>query len=265
MGIVKKSLLLTGINGVVAQALQKELSATYDVSGLSIARMDDVIRDCDEPTWKGQLDAFRDRLMDELTTAFRGKDAVAHLGWNTRDEHHKGGLDPLNIVVVDCVYQAAIAEDVPRIYLASSVHAYDFLEAMAENVEPARPFPDTREDVFGVATTSLYGVSKRWMEIAGQYYAERLSERQKILVVRLGAVDRDDRLPEGNGKRLWNSHRDLAGLLSAFVECDDAPGFWVAFGVSDNRGGEFPRPLFDTTNPYGFIPADNALDSHLEE
>ncbi|HCL28555.1 MAG TPA: hypothetical protein DIC52_08985 [Candidatus Latescibacteria bacterium] len=257
-GMTKKSLLLTGINGTVAYAMKKELAGTYDVSGLSVVRMDDVIGELDNPTWKDQLDAYRDRVIDQFTTAFRGKEAVVHLGWNTRDEHHRAGLDPLNILVVDCVYQAAIAENVSRLYMASSVHAYDFLEVQRHNGDPIKPFPDTRQDDFGVATTSLYGVSKRWMEIAGQYYAERLSPSQKILLVRLGAVGREEE-PEKDWARLWQSHGDLAGLLSAFIECDaDAPNYWVAFGVSDNIGTEHPRPMFDAVNPYGFTPTDNA-------
>lgn len=253
-----KKVLLTGINGTVAQVMKKELSGKHDVSGISIVRMDDVLRELSEPTWKGQLDAFRDRVMDQLTAALRGTDAVAHLAWNTRDEHCNGGLDPLNIMVVNCVYQAAIAEKVARIYMASSVHSYDFAGSHREDVEPIQPFPDVREDPFGVPPTSLYGVSKRWMEIAGQHYAQKLSAEQKILVVRLGGIGMREK--PRHGGRLWNSHRDLAGLLEAFMECDDAPNYWVAFGVSDNCGGPYSRPLFDTVNPYGFRPADNSFD-----
>jgi len=230
------------------------------LTGISIARMDDVPREAHGPTWKGQLDAFRDRVMDQLTAAFRGKDAVAHFGWNTRDEHCTGGLDPLNIMVVDCVYRAAIAENVARIYLASSVHAYDFRPVFREDVESIQPFPDVRKDPFGVPPTSLYGVSKRWMEIAGQYYTQHLGADQRILVVRLGGIGPEDR-PFRRGSRLWDSHRDLAGLFEAFIECDDAPSYWVAFGVSDNHGDQYSRPLFDTVNPYGFTPADNSYGS----
>lgn len=258
-----KRVLLTGINGTVAQVLQKELSAKYEVSGLSVVRMDDVLRGLREPTWKEQLDAFKERVMAQLTAALRGQDAVAHLGWNTSDENWRGGLDPLNIAVVDCVYRAAIAAGVPRIYMASSVHAYDYNKAMQQDAEPIAPFPDTRTNPFGVPPTSLYGVSKRWMEIAGQYYAMQLKAQQKILVVRLGAVGPDDKPHRaGSRSRLWDSHRDCAGLLAAFIECGaEAPSFWVAFGVSDNCGGPFPRPLFASANPYGFRPADNSFDA----
>ena len=252
-----KSVLLTGKNGTVAYAMQKELADTYDISGMSIPRMDDVITAGGPTTWKHQCEAYRQLVMERLTAELRGKDAVVHLGWNTSDENHKAGLDPLNILVVDCVYQVAIAERVPRIYMASSVHSYDFEEAMAADGDPIKPFPDTRENDFGAGTTSLYGVSKRWMEIAGQFYAKQLQQDQKILCVRLGAVGRDE-TPHKFGSRLWDSHHDLAGLLSAFIECDDAPNFWVAFGVSDNHGGDYPRPLFDAVNPYGFKPASNA-------
>lgn len=255
-----KKLLLTGINGTVAQMFKKELSDRYDISGLSVARMDEVIAQLQQPTWKEQLDAYEAKVMDQLTSAFKAQDAVAHLGWNTRDENYQGGLDPLNIMVTNCVYRAAIEADVPRLYLASSVHAYDFYEAIKSDKDPIQPFPDLRQDPFGTGATSLYGVSKRWMEIAGQFYARRLNPGQKILLVRLGAVGPEEK-PYAKEGRLWNSHPDLAGLLAAFIECgDEAPKYWVAFGVSDNRGGSYPRPLFDAANPYGFVPRDNSFE-----
>lgn len=252
-----KKVLLTGINGTVAQALQRQLSGRYEVAGLSVLRMDDVLAQGRFTTWKEQLDAYRERVTDQLTSACRGHYALAHFGWNTRDEHCHGGLDPLNILVTDCVYRAAIAAKVPRIYLASSVHAYDFISVYENDVEPIKPFPDTQSDPFGTPPTSLYGVSKRWMEIAGQYYTRHLGPDQKILVVRLGGIDPSGR-PHRPGSRLWDSHPDLAGLFTAFLECEDAPPYWVAFGVSDNHGSEHPRPLFDGVNPYGFTPRSNS-------
>jgi nucleoside-diphosphate-sugar epimerase len=253
-----KRVVLTGITGTVAQALKRQLSDQYEVSGVSIVRMDEVLGQRQPRTWKEQLEAYRQRVVDQLKAALRGADAVAHLGWNTRDENCSRGLDPLNIYVVDCVYRVAIAEQVRRIYMASSVHAYDFQPAYDHDVEPLAAFPDVREDPFGVPPTSLYGVSKRWMEMAGQYYANHLAPGQKILVVRLGDIRADGR-PDPAEMRLWNSHKDLAGLLQAFIECQDAPRFWVAYGVSDNHGGQLRQSLLDPVNPYGFVPGDNAF------
>ncbi len=264
---MKKKVLLTGINGTVAQALKRQLSERYDITGISVARMDSVIDrigTLPEPTWRAQLQAYGQQVMEQLTSALHGVDAVAHLGWNTRDEHCGAGLDPLNIFVVDCVYRAAIAEKIPRIYMASSVHAYDFPRFYQQDVEPVKPFPDVRQDPFGVPPTSLYGVSKRWMEIAGQYYANQLHDGQKILVVRLGAVNGNG-LPYRPGSRLWNSHQDLGGLLTAFIECENAPRFWVSFGVSNNHGGAFTQPLFDPVNPYGFEPGGNAFEVDMPD
>lgn len=253
-----KSVLLTGITGTVAQVMKKELDQKYDLSGISIARMDDVLKETKLSSWKEQLATYRDRVMDQLAEACKGKDAVVHLGWNTRDENWEGGLDPLNIAVVDCVYRVAIAEKVSRIYMASSVHSYDFMGDGYDPDEPIPPFPDTRRDSFGVPPTSLYGVSKRWMEIAGQYYVKDLTDGQKILAVRLGGVGPNER-PRG-ASRVWDSHRDCAGLLAAFIECQDAPSFSIAYGVSNNYGSEHRGPLFDAVNPYGFTPVDNSFD-----
>ena len=262
-----KSVLLTGTNGTVARAMKQELSDTYEMSGISLVRMDDVVREMDQlesPTWKAQMDEYRTRLMEQMTTAFRGKDAVVHLGWNTRDDNCGGGMDPLNLLQVDCAYLAAIQENVPRIYMASSVHAYDFHQAIEHNEDPIPPFPDTRVDPFGYQPSSLYGISKRWMEMCGQFYVPKLHPGQKILAVRLGAVNPGGGpggKPGNVMRRLWDSYRDCAGLLQAFIECnDDAPPFWTAFNISNNHSEAFPRPLFDTVNPYGFFPRDNEAD-----
>lgn len=259
-----KGVLLTGVNGTVARALLQELAGIYDMSGISLVRMDEVVRDIDQlaaPQWKAQLEAYRERLMEQMRTAFRGKDCVVHLGWNTRDDNCGHGLDPLNLVQVDCAYLAAIEAKVPRISMASSVHAYDFEPSIEQDVEPIPPYPDTRVDPFSHPPSSLYGISKRWMEMAGQFYVPKLHPGQKILVVRLGGVNSTDRpggKPGNAFRRLWCSYRDCAGLLQAFIECgDDAPVFCTAYNVSDNRSDRFPRPLFDTVNPYGFVPQDN--------
>lgn len=259
-----KKVLLTGAKGTVAQAMMHELADTYDMTGISLLRMDDVLQEVDkleERTWIAQLQEYRARLMAQLNEALAGMDAVVHLGWNTRHDNCGGGLDPLNILQVDCVYEAAIEQQVPRIYQTSSVHSYDFYrELEVKGREPVQPFPDTREDPFGVPPTSLYGVSKRWMEIAGQYYVPKLHPGQKVLVVRLGALNRRD-TPGRSERRLWNSWRDCAGLLQAFIECgDDAPPFWITFGISNNRNDEYPEILFDTVNPYGFVPQDNEAE-----
>lgn len=253
-----RKVVLTGINGKVAQVMKNELEDRYEVEGLSLVRMDDVLAESQPASWQEQLGAFNDRLMQQLEQALQGAYAVAHLGWNTRDENCSRGLDPLNIMAVDCVYRAAVAAGTPRIYMASSVHSYDFMPVFHQDVEPIRPFPDTRTDPFGVPPTSLYGVSKRWMEIAGQFYAQQLSPEQKVLVVRLGGVGRSAR-PRRRGSRLWNSHRDVVGLFEAFMNCPDAPNFWIAFSVSNNHGDAYSRPLFDAVNPYGFEPQDNSF------
>ncbi len=251
-----KKVLLTGTTGTVAHVMRQELGDEYDISGISIARMDEILERDQPIVWKEQLDAYNERVMEQVTEAARGQDAIVHLGWNTRDENWQKGLDPLNIAITDCVYRVAIAERIPRIYMTSSVHSFDFMGDDYDREESIPNTPDTRRDLFGVGSTSLYGISKRWMEIAGQYYTKRLQEGQKILVVRLGGVGRSDRPYRADG--VWDSHRDCAGLLRAFIECEeDAPNFYIAYGVSDNHD-EDQKPIFDWRNPYGFKPEDNA-------
>ncbi len=103
-----KKVLLTGTTGTVAHVMRQELGDEYDISGISIARMDEIL-ERDQPTvWKEQLDAYSERVMEQVAEAARGQDAIVHLGWNTRDENWQKGLDPLNIAITDCVYRVAI-------------------------------------------------------------------------------------------------------------------------------------------------------------
>jgi len=254
-----KSALLTGMNGSVAYVMKKELEHKYDISGISITRMDDVLTELQPTSWKGQLDAYRDRVTDQIATACRGKDALVHLGWNTRDDNCGSGLDPLNVLQTDCAYRAAIAEKVPRIYMTSSVHSYHFEADIFDRTEPIPHTPDTRRDPFGAPPSSLYGVSKRWMEIAGQFYEPQLADGQAILAVRLGGVSRSEEPPSKEWAYVWDSHRDCAGLLEAFMECEDPPRFSITYGVSANQSDDPNEIKFDTSNPYGFVPQDNAL------
>lgn len=257
-----KSVVLTGMTGQVAYVMQKELGSKYDITGISITRMDDVLRETRPTDWKAQMDTFRERVTDQVATAIRGKDAIVHLGWNTRDDNCNGGLDPLNIFITDSVYRAAIDEKVPRIYMTSSVHAYNFEDESCYDPDvPIPVVPDTRQDCFGTPPTSLYGVSKRWMENAGQFYEPKLADGQAILCVRLGGVIRDPKPPSAEWCRVWNSHADCAGLLEAFIECENPPRFCVAYGVSDNRAAEHKAAMFDTSNPYGFVPQDNGCSA----
>lgn len=262
-----KRVLLTGMNGTVAKAMMGELSNSYDITGLSLLRMDEVIADIgqlDTPTWKAQMDEYRLRLMEQLNEALHGMDCLVHLGWNTRDDNMDRGLDPLNLLQVDCTYLAAIEQNVSRIYQASSVNAYDFFAIMETNVAPVTPYPDTSQDPYGHKPTSLYGISKRWMEMAGQFYVPKLHPGQKIMAVRLGGVNGSDH-PGGNrdnsSRRLWCSYRDCASLLAAFIECDEsAPVFSTVFNISNNHSEFYPQPMFDTVNPYGWVPQDNEAE-----
>ena len=169
-----KKVLLTGTTGTVAHVMRQELGNEYDISGISIARMDEILERDKPIVWKEQLDAYNERVIEQVTEAARGQDAIVHLGWNTRDENWQKGLDPLNIAITDCVYRVAIAERIPRIYMTSSVHSFDFMGDDYDREDSIPNTPDTRGDLFGVGSTSLYGISKRWMEIAGQYYTKRL-------------------------------------------------------------------------------------------
>ena len=91
-GDLMKKVLLTGTTGTVAHVMRQELGDEYDISGISIARMDEILERDKPIVWKEQLDAYNERVIEQVTEAARGQDAIVHLGWNTRDENWQKGL-----------------------------------------------------------------------------------------------------------------------------------------------------------------------------
>ena len=89
-----KRVLLTGINGTVAQVMKKELDTKYDMSGLSILLMDGLLEE-GKSTWKELLDAYRARVSEQLPAACRGVDAVVHLAAAAQNLRKMAKIFPL--------------------------------------------------------------------------------------------------------------------------------------------------------------------------
>ena len=183
---------------------------------------------------------------EQLLRCARAHDAIVHLAWeSSTDNYIAGGLNPDNVTNTFHVYRAAVEAGVPRVVMASSVHADRFTDRqLTDLLHPsAVPRPD-----------SPYGASKVMMEALGRTYADAYG--LEVVCIRFGGVNPDNVPPASpeSERRVWLSHRDCTRLVRACLEADHVPdGCAVVYGVSDN-----PGRLHDLANPFGWVPLDGA-------
>jgi nucleoside-diphosphate-sugar epimerase len=184
---------------------------------------------------------------DQAAEAVRGADAVLHLAaipspgqdWSTA---YRG-----NVAVTEVLLRAC-AGRVPRIVLASSVHAMGmYLRFGREPISPEwTPWP-----------CCAYGVSKAAVEKLGRRHAERYGV--SVICLRLGSTGYP--LVEQRYANMWLSDPDARQLVLAALTADVR--FGVYFGVSANTPARW-----DTTNAraeLGYQPVDDSAVLDIPE
>jgi uronate dehydrogenase len=219
---LRVKVLITGSAGKIGQVLVRGL--THEVSEFDLPA-------CDA------------RSLDQLTSVASGHDALVHLAWKTKSENFSNEkIDFENLLMAFNAYRAAEQVGVPRVVVASSVHA-DRVASPRRRLLNASAIstPD-----------SPYGASKLFVEALGRYFADRGLD---VVAVRFGGVDEHasdgDHDHARTAHRWWLSHTDCIGLVNACLVAPRVPGRYTAFyGVSNNRGR-----IHDTRNPFGWKPA----------
>lgn len=211
---------ITGANGKVGQALIAELDHTqFEITPLDLPEHD-----------SSNLDA--------LIEATKGHDALIHFAWKDLGIE---SVDPLNGVMYENAYRAAVANNIGIVIMGSSNHARDHNEREA----------DGKIRYAGQAETpnNIYGVEKQKMEAMGRYFASKNGLR--IVCLRVGNVNPEDK-PRPDKPTRWMSHRDLGQLVTKALEADFEQGhFEIVYGVSR-------QPVFDWVNSFGYEPEDSA-------
>jgi len=218
-------ILITGSSGIIGTVIRHELP--------------------DYEYVKFDLPGSDARNYQSLAEAMKGCDLAIHLAWDTVTENWRSGtINPDNILMVFNFYAAALAAGVPKVILASSVHAYDDSlwkgpGLLSPNLLPSPDGP--------------YGASKVFLESLGRYYAKLGLE---VICIRFMGMAADGRpvTDDPMGKRKWFSHRDCGSLIRAIASAPLSPGrHTLMYGVSNNDGR-----IHDFINPFGWVPRDNA-------
>src|SRR3989344_5731951 len=102
-----KKILLTGHKGKFGRVILQKLQ------GYVITAVD--LPETDLTTYEG------------LPELFKGHDIILHFAWNSVTESWKSvAIDPNNVLLTTNIYRAAVEAKVPRVLMASSVHADNF-------------------------------------------------------------------------------------------------------------------------------------------
>jgi L-arabinose 1-dehydrogenase [NAD(P)+] len=216
---------ITGSNGVVGRAIRNNLDANkFEVVPIDLP----------------DHDATK---LEDLTKATAGCDAIIHMAWATeRGNFRVDDMDPTNVPMIFNAYQAALANNVSRIIMASSNHAqrYDMRDTdgkIRASIQPAVP-------------DSPYGAEKIFAEALGRHYA--LTRNLGVICLRIGTVTEEDKpqpSTQDNPTR-YLSHRDLGRLITCCLDAETIPdNFETIYAVSN-------QDVFDWSNSVGYVPED---------
>jgi uronate dehydrogenase len=179
---------------------------------------------------------------DAVRPLVEGMDAVIHMAGhpNSRDW---ALVERLNIGGTRAVIEAAALVGVPRVIIASSVHAVGTYPSDVRLTDSMPLRPDCP-----------YGVSKAANELTLQYHCERFGLTGfalRICSFRPAPAD-------ARQLRLWLSHPDMVRLTQACLTTD-ATGYHMIWGLSANTRLDL---VSDGWARIGYAPQDNAED-HL--
>jgi nucleoside-diphosphate-sugar epimerase len=255
----KLNLLVTGLNGVVGQALMPALEERYTVSALSRSGVDGLPAD---RVFKADI-----ADLDSLRPAFKGVDVVLNLaadGGISSADGMDTGWEPMlrnNIVGAYNVLETARQAGVSRVILASSgatVNGYELQEPYSRLVTSGPvdipPSWNMIDEFAEPKPISIYGVTKLFGEDLGRYFA--LTTSLSVINLRISSCRREDVPGPGRGQANWVSYRDLQQLTVKCIEAPEKLRFDIFWATSNNKRGY--RDNAHAREVLGYAPQDGA-------
>jgi uronate dehydrogenase len=242
----KKTILVTGMSGIIGGVAGRDLASTYTVRALNrrpVEGFETVTADITD------LDAIR--------PAFAGIDTVVHMAaYLGNDDRQQMNI---NVQGTFNVFEAAREAGVKRIVFGSSgstVHAYEneepFLamtEARLSDIPQPRPLLTHLEQP---RPDTTYGAAKLFGESLGRSFAEQ--HGISVICIRLGRVRIEDRPANAREAAVYLSHRDAAQMVRKCVEAPPSVMFNIFYAVSDNFT-RF-RDISHAKEIIGYLPQD---------
>ena len=216
-------ILITGSSGRIGGTLAHGLNTEYQLSRFDLKTGSDVL---DVPV---------------LFAASRGVSAIIHCALDEQAENWKSPkIEPKHLQMASNIYEAALANQIPRVIIASSVHADNFYHWQG----PVLMDPDAHPH-----PKNPYGITKVATELLGSYYAE--TKGFEVVCIRFGGVNRENRPPTDTfGRGHWLSHEDLLELFRTILRSMPVSHrHTVMYAVSSTQ-----HSVHDTVNPWGWKP-----------
>ncbi|ERK70847.1 NAD dependent epimerase/dehydratase family protein [Leifsonia aquatica ATCC 14665] len=224
---------ITGGNGRIGRSIIPRL-----IGHGHQVRSIDITEAPDDATWEHVQASIADR--DALAKAVKGAGTLIHLA-GVASERPWNEIVEENIDGTRNALQAAYVAGVPRVMLASSIHAVG--RAPASSARESRILPP-RPDTY-------YGVSKVAMEALGSLYADQFG----MAVVSARICTFAEHPEASRSLATWLSPGDATRLVEAVATLTE-PGHRIVWGVSANRPAWFP---LEEGEAIGYFPQDDAV------
>ncbi|HEY4020238.1 MAG TPA: NAD(P)-dependent oxidoreductase [Pseudonocardiaceae bacterium] len=236
--MVDHRVLITGAAGGVGTLMRPRLAR----AGRALRLLD--LLTVEPPADGEQVEIITGSVTDPETmrAACRDVDAVLHLGGLSREASWEEILE-VNIDGTHTVLEAARAEGVSRVILASSNHAVGFRTNDEAGTDGVSADTTARPDTY-------YGFSKAALEALGSLYHDRFG--MDVICVRIGSCFPTP--PGVRGLTTWLSPDDGGRLFEACLTAPK-PGYRVIWGVSNNT-----RRVYSLreAEELGYVSKDNA-------
>jgi nucleoside-diphosphate-sugar epimerase len=246
-----RSVLVTGMSGLIGGALRRHLEGKYALSALNRQPL---------PGVKCHRADIAD--LEAIAPAFEGVDTVVHLAARTGSSESFDEILGANVIGTYNVFEAARRAGVGRVIFASSgatVSAWErdppWSALAAGRYGEAGPFARMTHET-PTRPAGLYGASKIWGEAIARHYADAYG--LSALCVRIGRVRAEDRPSSPREFSVFCSQRDVVRMLELCIAAPAALTFDIFYAVSDNRWGY--RDLEHARAVLGFEPRDRAED-----
>lgn len=219
--IPNKKIVITGAKGIIGTVLRTGLSG-YPLRNLDLP--------------------WNDLRKYSLTRAFlKNADTVIHLAWNKEfDNHITPNCSADNTAMFMNILRAAIELKIPRLIMASSVHADNF----SSWAGPGLMHCDS-----AAAPSSKYGCHKLFMELLSENYAK--SAVSEIICIRFGWVNKENECfsqASDVDKSVFLKHEDCQSLIDTILKSKVEPGRFVRMYATSGS----PHAIHDVGNPFGW-------------
>jgi nucleoside-diphosphate-sugar epimerase len=245
--MTKKSILVTGMSGLIGGLAGHKLAEKYEVSALNRRAVDGVV------TFQADITDYA-----SILPAFKGIDTVVHMAAYLGDSNSTKQIS-VNVWGTYNVFEAARVSGVRRVVFGSSgavIHNYERDDPFKAMVEARYgDIPEPQPILTHLSPTrpnSLYGCAKIWGEALGRCYAEEYG--MSVLCIRLGRVTQDDQPHDTRHAAVYLSHRDAVQIIECCVEAPEDVRFDIFYGISNNRT-RF-RDIEHAREVIGYVPQD---------